>query len=298
MKKNLGGLWPAMITPMGRDGKPAYSILERMVELFVQQELNGIYLTGSTGQWLSLTVEERTSIMDCVIKASAGRLPIMAHIGAATTDDAVLLAKRAAKLGADAVSSVAPIYYAHSEGVVFEHYRQIGRASDLPFYVYHLSSVNPSSVGVKSYTNKLMSIPNIAGMKITDVNLFLFGLIQTGTEGKLQLFSGADEVMCQAVLSGAIGAIGTFYNLFGPSCRQARLDMIAGKMDAATKFMLRFQTAIARVIESGSIWQFFRAAMEMKYQIDIGMPRHPLGLADKLWDEADVRAAIELVDGK
>lgn len=298
MKKKFCGLWPAMFTPLSPDGKPAFAVMEQLVELFVQQDLDGIYLTGSTGQWPLLNLEERTSIMDCVIKAAAGRIPVMTHIGAVTTADAVTLSRRAAQYGADAVSSVAPIYYSHSEAVVFEHYRAIGKASDLPFYVYHLSSVNPSAVGAKSYTEKLLSIPNLAGMKITDVNLYLFGLIQSGTAGRLELFSGADEVMCQAVLSGAVGAIGTFYNLFGPACRQARRAMVDGQVAVATKFMLRFQSAISQVLESGSVWAFLRAAMRQKYNLDIGAPRPPLGIADKPWDEAKVREVIQLVDGE
>lgn len=298
MKKKFGGVWPAMLTPMTREGKPSYPVLEQLVELYVRQNLDGIYLTGSTGQWPLLTLDERVSIMDCVIKAAKGRLPVMVHVGTVATEDAVMLAKKAAAFGADAASSVAPIYYGHSEAVVFEHYRRIGQATDLPFYIYHLSSVNPASVGAKAYLDKLLSIPNIAGMKITDVNLFLFGLIQAGTEGKLQLFSGADEVMCQAVLAGAIGAIGTFYNLFGAECRQARQAMTDGNVEAATKFMLRFQTAIGRVLDSGGIWEFFRSAMQIKHNLDIGMPRPPLGSADKPWDEAKVREVLALVSEK
>jgi len=296
MKKKFTGLWPAMVTPFDSTGKPSLPALEQLVELFVKQGLDGIYLTGSTGQWPLLTVAERIAIMECVIGSAKGRLPVMAHVGAVTTGDAVLLAKEAARLGADAVSSVAPIYYPHSEAVVFEHYRQIGKATDLPFYAYHLSIVNPAAIGAKAYAEKLMTIPNLAGMKITDVNLYLFGLIQTGTQHKLELFSGADEVMCQAVLCGAIGAIGTFYNLWGPSCKSARQAMVDGKVDVAGRFMLKFQTAISRVIESGSVWSFIRAAMQQKYQIDIGVPRAPLGLADKAWNEDHVREIVNLVD--
>lgn len=298
MKKSFRGVWPAMVTPMTSEGKPAFSVLEQMVELFVQQQLDGIYLTGSTGQWPLLSLEERTSIIDCVVKAAAGRIPVMAHIGAVATDDAVALAQRAKKCGADAVSSVAPIYYSHQEPVVFAHYRQIGQATDLPFFAYHLSISSTTTISPKRYAEQLRSIPNLAGMKITDVNLNLFGLIQAGTEGKLQLFSGADEVLCHAVVCGAVGAIGTFYNLFGPVCRDVRQAMVNGDVARASRFMLRFQSAIAQIIESGSIWAFLRAAMKMKYNLDIGMPRAPLGLADRTWEEAKVREIIQLVDNQ
>jgi N-acetylneuraminate lyase len=296
MKQTFGGLWPAMLTALTEDGKPNFPVLEQMVELFVGQNLDGIYLTGSTGQWPLLTIEERASIIDCVVKAAAGRIPVMAHIGATSTEDAVTLARRAARLGADAISSVAPIYYTHSHDVVFAHYRTLGAATDLPFFAYHLSVASTAPLSPKHYAEQLLSIPNIAGMKITDVNLFLFGLIQAGTEGKLTLFSGADEVMCHAVLCGAVGAIGTFYNLWGPACRQAREDMKAGDIAGASRFMLRFQSAISQILDSGSIWTFLRAAMRRKYNLDVGPPRAPLGLADKPWEEAKVQAVLELVD--
>ena len=296
MTRRFGGMWPALVTPFGGDGKPALDVVEQLVDLFAKQGMDGLYVTGSTGQWPLLTVAERQAIVERCVKASAGRIPIMAHVGAVATDDAVTLAKHAAKVGADAVSTVAPIYYAHSSDVVFEHYRRVGVASDLPLFVYHIDQAQKIAVGPQEYTERILALPNITGMKITAGDLYLFGLIHSHAGDRLQLFSGADEVMCQAVLSGSIGAIGTFYNLFGPACRKAREAMVAGQVEKASAFMLKFQQVIARVIASGSIWSFFRAAMRHKYDIDIGAPRAPLGSMDKPWAEADIAELVALVD--
>jgi len=296
MTRRFSGMWPALVTPFGADGKPALDVVEKLVDLFAKQGLDGLYVTGSTGQWPLLTVEERQGIVERCVKASAGRIPIMAHIGAVATDDAVTLAKHAAKVGADAVSTVAPIYYPHSADVVFEHYRRIGAASELPLFVYHIELAQKLSVGAKEYTERILSLPNIAGMKITSGDLYLFGLIHSFAGDRLQLFSGADEVMCQAVLSGSIGAIGTFYNVFGPGCRRASEAMVAGQVEKARTFMLAFQQVIAKVIASGSIWSFFRAAMRVKYSLDIGMPRAPLGTLDKPWDDVEIAKLIATVD--
>ena len=296
MTRRLGGIWPALVTPFGAGGEPALDVVEQLVDLFAKQGMGGLYVTGSTGQWPLLTVDERQAIVERCVKASAGRIPIMAHIGAVATDDAVTLAKHAAKVGADAVSTVAPIYYPHSADVVFEHYRRVGASSDLPLFVYHIELAQKLSVGAKEYTERILTLPNIAGMKITVVDLYLFGLIHSHAGDRLQLFSGADEVLCHAVLSGSIGAIGTFYNVFGPACRRAREAMVAGQVDQARSFMLKFQQAIARVVASGSMWSFFRAAMKHKYDIDIGMPRAPLGVMEKPWNEADVAQLVALVD--
>lgn len=297
MTRRFGGIWPALVTPFGADGKPALDMVERLVDLFAKQGMDGLYVTGSTGQWPLLTVEERQAIVERCVKASAGRIPIMAHVGAVSTDDAVTLAKHAKQVGADAVSTVAPIYYPHSPDVVFEHFRRVGAASDLPLFVYYIEIAQKLSVGAKDYTERILTLPNIAGMKITVLDLYLFGLIHSFAGDRLQLFSGADEVLCHAVLSGSIGTIGTFYNLFGPACRRAREAMVAGQVEKAQSFMLTFQQVISRVVSSGSIWSFFQAAMRQKYDLDIGMPRAPLGTLDKPWDEAEIAKLVAMVDG-
>lgn len=297
MPRQFGGLWPALVTPFGTNGKPDIAVVEQLVDQFAQDGLDGLYVTGSTGQWPLLTLTERQDIVAAAVRASAGRMPIMAHVGAVTTEDAVLLARHAAKVGVDAVSTVAPIYYPASADVVFEHYRQVGTATDLPLFVYHIDIAQKLSADPRQYTERILSLPNIAGMKITSIDLYLFGLIHAHAGDRLQLFSGADEVLCHAVMSGSIGAIGTFYNLWGKTAKSAWLAMRAGKIDEARAFTQRFQTAIARVLSAGSTWTFLRQAMQQKYSVDIGMPRAPLGSQDKPWSEAEIEEIIALVDG-
>lgn len=295
-QKPLGGVWPALLTPIDANGNPAYDVIDQLVDLFVRQGLDGLYIVGSTGQWPMFSREERQSIAERVVKAAAGRIPVMVHVGAASTADAVTLAKHAESIGADAISTVAPIYYPHSADVIFEYYRQVGAASELPLYVYHLSIVNSLRLPPQDYVRRLLDLPHIAGMKITDVDLNLFGLIHGYSAGRLRLFSGADEVLCHAVLSGAIGAIGTFYNLWGPVCKKAREAVEEGNVSAGRTFMIRLQQTISRVIQSGSIWAFLRAAMLRKYQIDIGAPRPPLGSRDQAWNDGDVERLVAAVD--
>ncbi len=297
MTPRFGGIWPAMLTPTTADGHPALAVCEQLVDLFAEQRLGGIYLVGSTGQWPLFSVEERKAIAACVVSAAAGRLPVMVHVGAANTADAVALAEHAARVGAAAVSAVGPIYYSHSANAVFDYYRRIGAATDRPLFAYHLSGVSRMDLGPREFAERLLAIPTVAGMKITDHDLYPFGLIHAFAGDRLQLFSGADEVMCHAVLSGAVGAIGTFYNVWGPACATARAATAAGNVATGRDFMLRFQTAIADVLGSGGIWSFLRAAMRLKYGIEVGMPRPPLGTTDKPWADGDVTRILERVDG-
>lgn len=296
MPPPFAGVWPAMITPTTPDGQPAFHTLERLTELFIRQKLGGIYLTGSTGQWPLFNLDERQAIAECVVRAAGGKIPVMVHVGATTTADAEMLAQHAESIGADAISAVGPIYYSHPLEAVFEHYRRVGSASSLPFFVYHLSGVS-QSIQPREYVDRLLNIPNVAGMKITDKDLYPFGLIHAYAGERLCLLSGADEVMCHAILSGASGAIGTFYNVWGPACDRARQACLAGKIDTARRFMLTFQTAIARVLAAGSLWSFMRSAMQRRYDIDVGMPRPPLAATEKPWDDAEVDRLLAEVDG-
>jgi N-acetylneuraminate lyase len=296
MAKLFNGIWPAMLTPTAPEGRPDLKTCVRLVELFARQRLGGIYLLGSTGGWPLFTMGERKAITETVVAASARRLPVIVHVGAVSTDDAVELAEHAARIGADAVSAVGPIYYPASADGVFEYYRRIASATELPFFAYYLSGVNQLPLVPDEYVERLLSVPHIAGMKITDRDLYPFGRIHSLAGEKLQLLSGADEVMCHAVLSGAVGAIGSFYNLWGPACAAARAATVSGDIAAGRGFMLRFQSSIAEVLASGGMWSFLRAAMRVKYDIDVGMPRPPLGAMDRAWVEADVRRLIDQVE--
>ena len=107
----------------------------------------------------------------------------MVHVGAVTTDDGVALARHAAKIGADAVSCVTPIYYPATTDVTFEHYRRIGAATELPLFIYHLSYVNQLAIGPREYAERIAKLPRFEwlGYNVDDQSTFtdktrLFGL--------------------------------------------------------------------------------------------------------------------------
>lgn len=297
MKTAFGGIWPAMVTPLDAQGKPDPGQIDALVEWFVAEGLDGLYVTGSTGQWPLLGLDDRQAVAERVVKAASGRIKVMVHAGALATGDAVALARHAERAGADAVSCVSPIYYPATADVVFEHYRRVGAATGLPLFVYHLEQVNQLSLDAAEYVDRLLALPHIAGMKITDRDLYQFGLIHAVAGDRLQLFSGADEVLCQAALAGAVGAIGTFMNVWGRACQSARRAFVAGSFETGRRFMLAFQSAINDVLSSQSIWTFLRSAMRIRCGVELGAPRPPLGMLDQPWAQADVRRLLAQVDG-
>src|SRR5688500_9151490 len=196
MKKDFKGLWPAMLTPVNKQGEPAMDQLEKLVELLISQGMDGLYILGSTGQGVLFTEEQRKKVTSLVIEVTAKRSPVMVQVGALTTDESVRLAKHAEKSGADAISSVGPIYYAPSAGMALEHYRTIATSTSLPFFPYQLGD-NSIPGETLSFVSKLLEIPNVAGMKLTTNQLLEISAIHNFAGDRLRLFSGSDELFCQ-----------------------------------------------------------------------------------------------------
>lgn len=291
-----GRVWPALLTPLDEAGEPNLPVLERLVERFAEQQLGGLFVLGSTGQGVLLDASARRQIAERAVRAAAGQIPIMVHVGAVSTAEAVALAQHAEQIGADAISSVPPIYYPVSGDVVFEHYRRIGSATGLPFYPYHAMFLRQALPAARVYAERLLEVPNIAGMKFTDHDLYLMGLLHRYGDGRLQILSGADELLCHAALSGAVGAIGTFYNQWGVACQRAREAFVAGNVQAGGRFMAAFQEAIDAILTSGTMWSFHRSSMRLRYDLDIGPPKAPLGTTERPWSDGDVERILALVD--
>lgn len=283
------GVWPALLTPTNSDGTLNAQELEKLVELLISQQLDGLYLLGSTGQGFLFSEEERKEIAQKTIEIANGRIPVMVQVGAMNTEESIRLAKHAASVGADAISSVGPIYYAANSNMAFTHYRRIAEATDLPFFPYQIGGAASKDVLLK-----LLDLPQVKGMKLTTDKLLEIGSISNLSAGKWQLFSGADELMCQAAICGTAGAIGSFYNMFGPTCLHMRKSFLEGETLKAQDFMLAFQGLIETIMPY--IWTFIIRGMELKYGIKIGQPKPPILAPEMPWNDEEVLAMMAAID--
>jgi N-acetylneuraminate lyase len=283
------GVWPALLTPVQSDGKLNESELEKLIELLISQEMDGLYLLGSTGQGFLFSEEERKAITRKTVQIVNGRLPVMVQVGAMNTEESIRLARHAAENGADGISSVGPIYYAGGSEMAFTHYRRIAEATDLPFFPYQIGGAANRDVILR-----LLDLPQVKGMKLTTDKLLEIGSISNLSAGKWQLFSGADELMCQAAICGTAGAIGSFYNMFGPTCKYIRSSFLEGRVLEAQEFMLQFQGLIEKILPC--IWTFIVRGMELKYGIRIGTPKPPLLAPEMPWNDEEVIAMMDAID--
>ena len=139
------GTYTVLITPFTADGKSVdVPALKTLVNWQIEQGIHGLIPLGSTGEFLSMTREERQLVTETCVKTAAGRVPVLIGTGAEWTDECVALSKEAQELGADGVMIIPPYYSCPTEDELFEHYRRVGEAISVPIMVYN----NPATANV------------------------------------------------------------------------------------------------------------------------------------------------------
>ncbi len=290
----LFGVIPALVSPLTDDGNANRSATKALVQAMVKEGVDGLYVLGSTGVGIMLPEKVRMHIAEEVVSTVAGSAPVVIHVGSTTTEQSVRLAKHAAGCGADGVSSIAPSIGAGSQQIVTRHYHEIASATDLPFVVYHYDGATSMHGGVAAFSERLLAIPNIGGIKVTSRDMHAMTELHAHVGDSVQIYSGADDLMCHALLSGAEAAIGTYYNVFLGACTGGRLAAATGKIEEAVKFMHAFRRAIDLTIFDP--WGFMRAALRQRYGVDVGPAPAPLGSVGYDWTDTEVRQIMESVD--
>ena len=139
------GTYTVLITPFTAGGKSVdVPALKTLVNWQIEQGIHGLIPLGSTGEFLSMTREERQLVTETCVKTAAGRVPVLIGTGAEWTDECVALSKEAQELGADGVMIIPPYYSSPTEDELFEHYRRVGEAISVPIMVYN----NPATANV------------------------------------------------------------------------------------------------------------------------------------------------------
>lgn len=270
-RSGFRGHWPAMLTPMHEDGRLRLESVPALVEKFVRDGAGGIYLGGSTGQGPILSTDERKSLAAATIEAAVDRLPVMVHVGAIRMEDTLELTRHAAARGADAVSSVPPMYYPLSLRSTLDHYRRIAGETALPFYAYNFTIPN---CPIEAYIEGLISIPTCRGLKYTSLNMYELSLFKVLSGGQLTILSGADESFLAAQAQGADGSIGSTQNVALPLFNAAAEAAAEGHWDTARGLMLTI-VRLVRELTLGCGVAGLHAVLTRE-GIPCGQPRPPM----------------------
>ena len=209
--EQLRGAFSAIFTPFDKQNEINFDMLTKIANYQMDEGLNGFFVTGSTGEGLLLSYEERLAVIEHVVSVANGNVTVIAHVGHPSTDFAAKLAVDSAKVGADWISSVGPIYHGTTFDGAMRHYNAISNATDLPFMVYAMDGlVDPER------DKSLFDLPNVCGLKYTGANFFSAQQLNRNIRRPVAFMSGFDEQFVAGQSFGFQGGIGSTYN-FAPS---------------------------------------------------------------------------------
>ena len=275
----LHGLTVAAHTPFHADGSLNVSVVERQAEHFLKHNLPATFIGGTTGECSSLTLAERRALAERWMAVTRGTaLRVIVHVGGNCLEDARALAAQAEKLGASAVSALAPCYFKPRDvAALVECMAAIaGAAPALPFYYYEI----PTMTGLTLSPSEVLAraseqIPNFAGLKFTSSNLMEYQLCRNFDNGAFDVPFGFDEMLLGALALGGKGAVGSTYNFAAPIYQRLLVAFARNDLVSAQREQMR-SVHVIKVLAQNGFMAAAKAVMEM-LGVPVGPARLPNG---------------------
>ncbi|WP_106460867.1 dihydrodipicolinate synthase family protein [Anaerococcus sp. Marseille-P3915] len=208
--KDFRGVIPASLSIFDENENLDLEATKEFTEFLLKFDIGGLYLTGSTGEGFLMSAEEREKSSQAVIEVAKGKVPVVVHIGDIGTKKSIDLAKAAEEAGATAVSSVPPFYWRFNSEQIYNYYKDIAEAVDIPMVIYNVPLAGMMSADM---IKDLSQIENIKGVKYTNSDIYQIPAIKEACGEDFMVYGGADELASSNLLIGVDGIVGSFYNL-------------------------------------------------------------------------------------
>lgn len=271
----LSGIMPALITAYDDSGRLDLERNGRLVDALIGAGVDGLFISGSTGEALLHTLDERRTLMTACVEAVDRRVSVIAHVGQIDVATTLDLTRFAVEQGVDAVAAVTPIYYYLDASAHADYYRRIADAlgGATPLIAYHI----PSRTGVELGPDFFLELANegvIQGLKYTSTDLYPLAEVRRSAPEGFLVYNGADEVITGGLALGADGGIGSTYNAVPRLYLDLRAAVLAGNLAEARRLQALANTFIGEMFGYNFI-SFLRAALE-RQGIAMGASRAPL----------------------
>lgn len=276
--KTLGKILIPMITPFHDAGDLNLGYAGELAEHLTASSLcDSLVLTGTTGEFNTLSYDERVLIFRTVKNAVGGRVPLVAGTGAASTREAIALSVEAESIGYDALMVVAPYYCKPNQNGIYEYYRAIAESVRLPVMLYNIPiftgvNVEPETVG------RLSRIPNVLGIKDeAGINPTQMTEYRNAVDGDFTIYNGDDIMILCGMVQGASGVVSGCSHILGVQIRTMIDAFLSGDLRRAHRIHLDLDPFFKALFQNGRVnpMPILRAALEIA-GLAVGPPRGPL----------------------
>ncbi|MDW9682900.1 dihydrodipicolinate synthase family protein [Sinorhizobium meliloti] len=232
LRTDWNGVFPAMVTPFRENGSFDEASFKALIELYISEGVKGVVVTGSTGEWYSMSDAERATVWEVAVEASSGRITVIAGTSAVGTREALALTRTAKAVGVDGCMLLPPggIFAARNEVVNYFHtLAGVG----LPIMVYN----NPPRTGVNMDADMVAEIAKaeeIVSFKDSNRDLYAASEIIYRVCDKLAVFTGLEPYASSVLPRGAVGVVSTISNVCAANMVSYYNAVISG--DSATAY--------------------------------------------------------------
>lgn len=229
--KQIKGAITALVTPM-RDGKIDEQSLVGLIEFQIAAGIHGLVPCGTTGESATLDFEEHKRVIELTVQTVAGRVAVIAGTGANNTQEAIELTESAKTSGADAVLSVVPYYNKPSQEGLYEHFKAILEAVDIPMMLYNVPGRTVTNM-LPVTVARLAAMPNVIGIKEACGSLQQVSELIQRCPRDFIVLSGDDFTAMPTVLIGGQGVISVVSNLEPAKMARMMEDALQGDLAGA-----------------------------------------------------------------
>ncbi len=229
------GLGVALVTPFQENGKVDMAGLQRLVEHNIKNGTDFLVVHGTTGESATLTKEEKRATLDFIIEINAGRKPIVLGVGGNNTAEVVEALNTLDLKGVDGILSVSPYYNKPSQEGIFQHFKTVAAATELPIILYNVPGRTMSNMLPKTTLKIARACKNVVAIKEASGNLEqVMELILNKPKGFLVL-SGDDALTLPHMAIGGDGVISVVGNAFPQRFSRMIQNAVSGNLEEARK---------------------------------------------------------------
>lgn len=233
------GVFTALVTPMNKDGSVDYKAFDALVEDQIQRGIDGLVPMGTTGESPTLDYEEHSKVIEAAIRASKGRVAVIAGTGSNSTDEAVKLTRRAAEAGAEASLQVVPYYNKPNQEGLYRHFMTVMEEAKLPIVVYNIAG----RTGRNLETDTLMRLaahPLCVGVKEASGDMGQMMDVLSRRPDGFAVLSGDDNLTFPLLTLGGDGVISVVSHLIPEAMVEMVRSVHQGNIDLGRRLHFRY----------------------------------------------------------
>lgn len=234
------GAGVAIVTPFTEEKYVNYEELGRLIEYQIADGIDAIIVCGTTGEPVTMTEEERLSVISYTIEKVDKRVPVIAGSGGNCTENVIVFSKKAEDLGADGLLVVTPYYNKATQNGLYEHYKAVAEAVELPIIMYNVPSRTGVNILPDTAARLGKEVANIVALKEASGNITQVAEVIKKAEGALDIYSGNDDQIVPILSLGGIGVISVLANVVPKETHDMVMEYLNGNVANAAQLQLKY----------------------------------------------------------